>query len=80
MGERRFRMNDFILNGKEITMETERAYCNAEIESMVKEYGNMVFRLALVKTKQRESADDIFQEVFVRLIKLRNPACKSMDD
>ena len=39
---------------------------------MVKQYGNMVLRLALIKTKQREKAEDIFQEVFIKLIKQDN--------
>lgn len=65
-------MDSIILEEKEVVMEKERAYSTAEIEDMVKRYGNMIFRLALVKMKQKESADDIFQEVFVRLIKLRN--------
>lgn len=71
-------MDGIISIGKEKPREKEepreigRAYSAAEIEVLVKQYSNMVFRLALVKMKQRESADDIFQEVFMRLIKLRN--------
>ncbi len=53
-------------------MERDSAYSNSEIEYMVKQYGNTVYRLALMKTKQKEKADDIFQDVFVRLIRLRN--------
>lgn len=65
-------MDSIILEEKEVVMEKGRAYSTAEIETMVKRYGNMVFRLALVKMKQKETADDIFQEVFIKLIKLRN--------
>ncbi|MBE5968198.1 MAG: sigma-70 family RNA polymerase sigma factor [Lachnospiraceae bacterium] len=63
---------DSIILEEEVLMENQRAYSTAEIEDMVKQYGNMVFRLAFVKMKRKESADDIFQEVFIKLIKLRS--------
>ncbi|SHK52867.1 RNA polymerase sigma factor, sigma-70 family [Anaerocolumna jejuensis DSM 15929] len=53
-------------------MEQYRAYSNSEIEYLLNKYGNTVYRLALMKTKQKEKADDIFQDVFIRLIGLRN--------
>lgn len=35
----------------------------------VEEYADMVFRIALVQVKNRADADDVFQEVFLRLVK-----------
>lgn len=38
-------------------------------EEVVDRYADMVYRLALLQVKNRADADDIFQEVFVRLVK-----------
>lgn len=65
-------MDGIVLEENKISIKAERAYSKAEIENMVKQYGNMVFRLAFVKMKQKEQADDVFQDVFIKLIKLRN--------
>lgn len=40
-----------------------------DVEQAVEEYADMVYRLALVKTGQRTDADDVFSEVFLRLVK-----------
>jgi RNA polymerase sigma-70 factor (ECF subfamily) len=42
---------------------------DVEIESILNKYSNMVYRLALARTKQKSDAEDILQEVFLRLIK-----------
>lgn len=42
-----------------------------EIERIIKEYGNMVYRIAIVHSATKEDAEDIFQEVFLRLVKYR---------
>lgn len=42
---------------------------NDEIETIINKYSNMVFQLALAKTKSKEMAEDVFQEVFIKLIK-----------
>lgn len=60
---------DDIMTGD--TMEQYRAYSNTEIEYLINKYGNTVYRLALMKMKQKEKADDIFQDVFIRVIRLR---------
>lgn len=44
-----------------------------KIEELVKKYGDMVYRLAMIRTRNRESSEDIFQEVFLRI-------CKRMPD
>lgn len=40
---------------------------NESIEEMIRKYSNMVYRLALSQTKNKADADDVFQEVFMRL-------------
>ncbi len=37
-------------------------------EAVIDKYADMVYRLALVQVKNQADADDIFQEVFVRLV------------
>lgn len=54
--------------GTEAETEAERT-ANDEIELLIEKYGNTVFQLALAKTKNKETAEDIFQEVFMKLIK-----------
>ncbi len=51
-------------------LKRNRAYSNYEVEEIIRVNGNMVFRLALIRTKQRDKAEDIFQEVFIRFLKL----------
>lgn len=38
-------------------------------EEAIERYADMVYRLALLQVKNRADADDIFQEVFIRLVK-----------
>lgn len=42
-----------------------------DIERIVHKYGDMVYRIALVHGSTKEDAEDIFQEVFLRLIKYK---------
>ena len=39
-----------------------------EAEEALERYGNMVYRLAVLKTGTSQDAEDIFQEVFLRLV------------
>jgi len=39
------------------------------MEEIIEKYSDMVLRLALNQTRNRANADDIYQEVFLRLIK-----------
>lgn len=41
-------------------------------EEIVDKYADMVYRLAVAQTGRRENADDVFQEVFLRLVRYRN--------
>ncbi len=40
-----------------------------DLDAIVDKYADMVYRLAVSEVKNREDADDIFQEVFIRLVK-----------
>ena len=37
-------------------------------ESLVDKYGKLVYQLAYARTRSKEAAEDIFQEVFLRLV------------
>lgn len=51
---------------------------NEYIEELVENYGDMVYRLALSRTKHIETAEDIFQDVFLKLSK-KLPEFKSTE-
>ncbi len=42
---------------------------NLDIEEIVKEYSDMVYRMAMIYGRTKEDAEDIFQEVFLRLVR-----------
>ncbi len=42
---------------------------NQYLEKMVEKYSNMIYRLALIRTKTKENSEDVYQEVFLRLAK-----------
>ena len=46
-------------------------YLNKEkyLEMMIEKYSDMVYRLALTRTKSKENSEDVYQEVFLRLSK-----------
>ena len=41
----------------------------ADLEGIVRIHGSMVYRLALVQTRNRADAEDVFQDVFVALVR-----------
>lgn len=41
----------------------------ATVESVVREYADMVYRLAFAHVRSRCNADDVFQEVFLRYVR-----------
>ena len=45
------------------------ACSGADFESIVRAHGSMVYRLALVQTRNRADAEDVFQDVFVALVR-----------
>lgn len=50
-------------------MNVESQDTTGNIKEIIEEYSDMVYRLALARTKNISDAEDIFQEVFIRLIK-----------
>ena len=42
---------------------------NKYLEKMIEKYSNMIYRLALVRTRTKENAEDVYKEVFLRLSK-----------
>lgn len=42
---------------------------NKYLEMMIEKYSDMVYRLALTRTKTKEYSEDVYQEVFLRLSK-----------
>lgn len=42
-----------------------------DVEQALHTYGDMVYRLALVQMKNQAEAEDVFQEVFLRLVRYR---------
>ncbi|MVB11119.1 Sigma-70 region 2 [Caprobacter fermentans] len=46
-----------------------------EPEAALEQYGTMVYRLALARTRNPADAEDVFQEVFLRLVRFA-PRCR----
>lgn len=44
-------------------------YSRGEIEEILKKYGDMIYRMAYIQVKNRDVADDMYQEVCMRLIR-----------
>ena len=42
---------------------------NQYLEKMIEKYSNMIYRLALIRTKTKENSEDVYQEVFLHLAK-----------
>ena len=43
-----------------------------DLEEAVRQYADMIYRIAMTITGNRQDADDVFQETFLRLAKSRN--------
>lgn len=41
-------------------------------EEMIDQYADMVYRIAMNEMRNREDAEDVFQEVFLRLVRYRS--------
>ena len=41
---------------------------NARVEDLLERYAGLVYRLAFARTRSKEGAEDVFQEVFLRLV------------
>ena len=53
-------------------------YTNDDIERVLQQYANLVYRIAFSQTQNKNDADDVFQEVFLQYIK-RNRAFESSE-
>ena len=45
------------------------SYKREELEKIISKYGDMVYRMAYIQVKNRDIADDIYQEVWIKLIR-----------
>ena len=50
-------------------MEELNLYKEENMENILNEYSDMVYKIAYSQTKSQHHAEDVFQEVFLRLIK-----------
>ena len=50
-----------------------RVFTNEELEGIVLRYKDMVYRVAFTHTRGTSEADDVFQEVFLRLVRREEP-------
>lgn len=51
----------------------------ADFEGIVRTHGSMVYRLALVQTRNRADAEDVFQDVFVALVRRMTRGCRGFE-
>lgn len=49
------------------------AYTNEELERIIYRFKDMVYRVAMTHTRNVSEVDDIFQEVFLRLVRQKKP-------
>jgi RNA polymerase sigma-70 factor, ECF subfamily len=49
----------------------EKSTYLVDTETAINQYADMVYRIAIVQMKNKSDADDIFQEVFIRLVKYK---------
>ena len=71
-------MNDTLSEGWYYRLEKHLPGTGESIEAIIAEYSDMVYRLALSQMKNKNDADDIFQEVFFRYIR-RKPHFESKE-
>lgn len=48
---------------------TKESKPQLDVEEIIEEYADMVYRIAYVQMKQKSDAEDVFQEVFLRLVR-----------
>lgn len=48
------------------------SYSRTEIEHIIEKYGNTIYRAAYIQIKNRTQADDIYQEVCIKLLRLKS--------
>lgn len=52
-------------------MEQSSMRMENDLEQIIRTYSDMVYRLAFARTGTKEDADEVYQEVFLRLLKKR---------
>lgn len=52
-------------------MDGDKEFDKMSTEDMVDRYADMVYRLAITQVGNKEDAQDVFQEVFLRLVRFR---------
>lgn len=52
-------------------MKTEKVFC-LDMEEVIRKHADMVYRLAIINTKSKTEADDVFQDVFLKLLRYKN--------
>lgn len=48
-------------------------YSRDEIEKILKKYGDTIYRMAFIQVKNPDTADDIYQNVCIKLLKQKEP-------
>ena len=62
----------------ETCMQERLTPVNNDLDSLFVTYGDMIYRLALVRTRSAADAEDVVQEVFLRCLK-NNPSFESAE-
>ena len=48
------------------------SYSRTEIERIIEKYGNTIYRAAYTQVKSKSQADDIYQNVCMKLLRLKS--------
>lgn len=48
------------------------SYSHAEVESILEKYGDTIYRTACIQLKSKDQADDVYQEVCIKLLRLKS--------
>ena len=54
-------------------MEYKILKTNEEIEAIISAFSDLVYRLAITQLKNKDDAEDVYQEVFIRYAKMEKP-------
>ncbi len=48
------------------------SYSHAEVESILEKYGDTIYRTAYIQLKSKDQADDVYQEVCIKLLRMKS--------
>jgi len=54
------------------------AFCEERLDEVVDRYKDLVYRVAFARTRDKDNADDVFQEVFLRYVR-KHPDFKNVE-